>query len=39
MDLLLDDILSVAQISILEKSSTPVDITELVKEVRHGNKK
>lgn len=33
MDLLLDDILSIAQISILEKSSTPVDLTELIKEV------
>ena len=33
MDLLLDDILSIAQISILEKSSTLVDLTELVKEV------
>jgi PAS domain S-box-containing protein len=33
MDLLLDDILSVAQISTLEKSYTPVDLTELVKEV------
>ena len=33
MDLLLDDILSIAQISTLEKSYTPVDITELVKEV------
>ena len=33
MDLLLDDILSIAQISTLEKSHTPVDLTELVKEV------
>jgi signal transduction histidine kinase len=33
MDLLLDDILSVAQISILERSHIPVDLTELVKEV------
>jgi PAS domain S-box-containing protein len=34
MDLLLDDILSVAQISILERSYTPVDLTSLAKEVR-----
>ena len=34
MDLLLDDILSIAQISILERSYTPVDLTELVREVR-----
>jgi PAS domain S-box-containing protein len=33
MDLLLDDILSIAQISTLEKSYTPVDLTELLKEV------
>lgn len=35
MDLLLDDILSIAQISILERSHTPVDLTELLKEVQH----
>jgi len=34
MDLLLDDILSLTQISILEKSYTPVDLTGLLKEVR-----
>lgn len=34
MDLLPDDILSIAQISIPEKSYTPVDLTELDKEVR-----
>jgi PAS domain S-box-containing protein len=33
MDLLLDDVLSVAQISILEKADTEVDLTELVKDV------
>jgi PAS domain S-box-containing protein len=32
MDLLLDDILSIAQISILEKSYTPVDLTALAEE-------
>jgi len=33
MDLLLDDILSISQISILEKSYTHVDLTELLNEV------
>lgn len=32
MDLLLDDILSIAQIGILEKSYTPVDLTALAEE-------
>jgi signal transduction histidine kinase len=33
MDLLLDDVLSLAQISILQKPVTNIDLTELVKEV------
>jgi len=39
MDLLLDDVLSLAQISILEKSETKVDLSVLVKEVSNHIKK
>jgi PAS domain S-box-containing protein len=39
MDLLLDDVLSLAQISILEKTDTAVDLNELVKEVANHIKK
>jgi len=39
MDLLLDDILSLTQISILQKTDTEVDLNELVKEVINHIKK
>ena len=39
MDLLLDDVLSLAQISILQKPETTVDLNVLVKEVSQSYKK